>query len=216
MLRRVVECKFHANKADADSASFDGLASVFGNIDGGMDVVEEGAFAESLKERWPKLLMHHGWGEHGNTPVGKWDQVKETPKGLEVKGTLFLETDAMRLAYRGMKEGELDGLSIGYLAKRWEWDADEQVRHLKQVELWEISIVTFPMNEAALIGTVKQRIAQKKFTRRDLERLLRDGGLDQSEAKAVVAIGFSGLDIPDDELPQADAIKKTLGRWRDK
>jgi hypothetical protein len=213
MHRRAIECKFAADKSDADEqATFSGLGSVFGNVDGGLDVVERGAFADSLKERWPKMLLHHGWGEHGSTPVGKWDSVKETANGLEVKGTLFLETDTMRLAYRGMKEGVFDGLSIGYVPKVWEIDQEKQVRKLKSVELYEISLVTFPMNENALIGNVKSRMAAGELVSlRDLEDALREAGFSRSVAKAL-AKGYDGLTQREAAPADGDELKKLIGK----
>ena len=187
--------KFLESKDDtAAEATFSGLGSVFGNEDLGGDVVKRGAFKDSLKSRWPKMLLHHGFGETGMTPVGKFDSVKETPEGLAVSGKLFLETDSMRLAYRAMKEGQMDGLSIGYIPKVWEWDDKKGIRYLKEVELHEISLVTFPMNEAARVQAVKSRLkAGELVTKRDLEAILRDAGISREDAKALVASGHGGL-----------------------
>lgn len=196
MQRASIQFKFLDAKANEGRATFTGLGSVFGNEDLGGDVIEPGAFSESLKTRTPKMLIQHGYGQHGVTPVGKWTKVTETDTALAVEGELFLESDEIRLAYRGLKEGVLDGLSIGYLPKRWEWDkrGDRSVRVLKEVDTYEISLVTWPMNEAARVQDVKSRLTNgETVSKRDLEALLRDAGLSREHAKAIVAEGWQGL-----------------------
>lgn len=204
MIRLTRKAQFQIHKSDAERATFSGLGSVFGNVDGGGDIVEHGAFAKSLSERKPKLLLQHGFSEIGVIPAGKFTTVKETAQGLEVAGELFLENDLLRLTHRGMKEGELDGLSIGYVPKRWEWDATSEVRLLKEVDLYEVSIVTWPMNEAATITAVKRLADGGTLTERELEGILRDAGLSKSQAKRVVSQGHRGLIRPDAGLhPEA-------------
>jgi len=217
MDRKVINFRVMELKDDGGEASFTGLGSVFGNVDTGGDIVKKGAFKASLKERWPKLLLHHGHGETGMTPVGKYDHVKETADGLEVAGKLFLETDAVRLAYRAMKEQQMDGLSIGYVPKVWEWDDKQGVRILKEVELHEVSLVTFPMNESARIQTVKARIAAGEvISKSDLEAILRDAGLSRRVSKAIVAEGHAGIsqrDVDDQAIINAIEAQRKLLQW---
>jgi uncharacterized protein len=127
---------------------FSGYASVFNQIDGGGDMVMPGAFRDSLKRRRDtiRLLFQHDPKE----PVGTWQTLEEDATGLWVEGRLtdgVPRADALR---RLIKEGALDGLSIGFKTQRATRDGSH--RKLWQIELFEVSIVTFPMMEAARIA----------------------------------------------------------------
>lgn len=213
MPRRELQFKFQDVADDNGVATFEGMASVFGNVDDGRDVVAPGAFKRSLKERTPKLLLHHGFGAEGGTPVGKWLEVKETDPGLAVKGKLFLETDHVRLAYRAMKEDALDGLSIGYIPEKWTTDATTGIRTLKQVNLEEISIVTWPMNRSARVEAVKSRLADgEELTIRELEEILREAGFSREQAKGIAARGHPGLKQRDAAAAELiDSINQARG-----
>jgi len=141
-------------KSVAADGSFWGYASTFGNTDRGNDVVMAGAFKNSL-EKYPagkvKLLWQHDTSE----PVGVWKSLTEDAHGLRAEGQLLLDTNRGREAYALMKAGALDGLSIGFKTIRDEVDRKSGVRRLHEVELREISLVTFPMNEDATITGVK-------------------------------------------------------------
>lgn len=191
--RKGIELKL---RNSTEAGTFEGLGSVFGNEDHGGDIVMPGAFKESLKLRKPKMLLQHGFDmATGLIPIGRWDDVKETDEGLALKGALFIETDPVRLAYRAMKEGELDGLSIGYRPLEYEWDRDRDgVRLLKKVDLLEVSIVTFPMNELATVESVKS-LNVEEMTVGDVERVLREAGFSRMQAKALLAKGRRGLTL---------------------
>ena len=137
-------------KASADARTVEGMGSVFGNVDSGNDMVMPGAFAKTIKARMPAML----WQHKADQPIGVWDDVKETPQGLFVKGRI-LETTLGNDAYTLAKNGALTGMSIGYATKDSVFDKKTGVRQLKELELWEVSLVTFPMNEAATITRVK-------------------------------------------------------------
>jgi len=135
---------------------FSGYASVFDLIDDQGDRVERGAFARSLKEaaaqgRAPALLWQHDPAE----PIGLWESVQEDARGLSCVGRLCLETRRGAEAHALMKQGALSGLSIGYRARTAQRDAKTGVRTLLDVELLEISPVTFPALAAARIAAVK-------------------------------------------------------------
>ena len=122
----------------------EGHASVFWRRDLGDDVVARGAFAESLARTGAggvKMLHQHDAGE----PVGVWDEVREDGRGLWVRGRITDETPRGRLVGALVRAGALDGLSIGFRAKRARGDESGRLRVLSEVELWEVSIVTFPM-----------------------------------------------------------------------
>jgi uncharacterized protein len=128
-----------------DGAVIAGYASLFGAADQGGDVVARGAYAASLARlaeagHRVKMLWQHDPGR----PIGVWDEVREDARGLFVKGRLLVEVQAGREALALLQAGAIDGLSIGYRTQRAEKAAGGG-RLLHQVELWEVSLVTFPM-----------------------------------------------------------------------
>lgn len=132
---------------------FTGYASVFGVIDSQRDVILRGAFSETLSGRVGeiKLLWQHSTAE----PIGVFDLIAEDEKGLYVEGRLLLDVQRAREAYALLKAGAVQGLSIGYSPLRYSIDDDTGVRLLSSLQLWEISLVTFPANAQAGIRTVK-------------------------------------------------------------
>lgn len=166
---------------DKDYGTFEGYGSVFGNKDLGNDVIERGAFIKSLKKRKPqnvKLLYQH----KSDMPIGVFDSIKEDGHGLVVKGRLALKTQAGAEAYELLKMGALDGLSIGFRVnpKMVEYDKRANKRIIKEVDLMEVSLVTFPMNPQATVRSVKG----EDISIREWENGLRDAfNLSRSEAK---------------------------------
>lgn len=137
-------------KAEGDDRTVEGWASTFGNKDAGSDVIVAGAFAESLATRKPKML----WQHQDSELIGVWDAATETAQGLYVKGR-FADTIRGNEAYTLAKMGALDSMSIGYSTKDHAYDPASNIRTLKKLDLWEVSLVTFPMNERATITAVK-------------------------------------------------------------
>ncbi len=130
-----------------------GYASLFGVADLGRDIVERGAFRESLARRGAagiRMLWQHDPGE----PVGRWLSVTEDARGLLVRGRLNLAVRRAREIAALIGEGGLDGLSIGFRVVEAAKGAGG-IRKLVKLDLWEISIVTFPMLPGARLGTVK-------------------------------------------------------------
>lgn len=130
----------------------EGYASVFGEADQGGDVVEPGAYAASLAAlgragRAVKMLWQHDPRE----PIGIWDEVREDGRGLFVKGRLLAEVARGREAAALLAAGAIDGLSIGYRTVRAVKDAAGR-RRLAELDLWEVSLVTFPMLPGARVG----------------------------------------------------------------
>tara|TARA_R100000654_G_scaffold66676_3_gene95002 strand:+ start:521 stop:1666 length:1146 start_codon:yes stop_codon:yes gene_type:complete len=176
---------------EEDKGRFEGYASIFGNKDLGNDVVVEGAFRKSLMRRKPKnvkMLMQHDT----KMPIGVYDKIKEDENGLKVQGRLALGTQKGKEAYELLKMGALDGLSIGYKAdpKKQVYDERKRKRYLKEVDLMEISLVTFPMNPKAQITSVKAN----DRTIRDWEKFLREeGNLSRSQSKIASKAIYSSL-----------------------
>jgi HK97 family phage prohead protease len=146
-----LERKFHRPEAGlclTDGAGIEGYASVFGLPDQGGDVVAPGAFAASVRAgRRVAMLWQHNPAE----VIGVWETVAEDSIGLRVKGRLLPEVARAREAAALVAAGAIDGLSIGYRVKRAARDAEGR-RVLQEVELWEVSLVTFPMLRAARVA----------------------------------------------------------------
>ncbi len=159
---------------------FEGYGSTFGNTDLGGDIVMPGAFTGSLRAKKPKMLKQH----NPDAVPGVWEHMEEDQNGLYVRGRL-INTTLGNDTYIEMKEGALDGMSIGYITLKD--DGKRNPRKLLAVDLWEVSIVTFPMNEEALINQVKNLWGRMPTTRRELEASLREQGLSLAEAKTTVS-----------------------------
>ncbi|MBU2483898.1 MAG: HK97 family phage prohead protease [Alphaproteobacteria bacterium] len=141
-------------KAIGDDGTFSGYASVFNVKDRGGDIVMPGAFRKSLQTYPPgkvKLLWQHASDE----PIGTWVKFEEDGRGLKAEGKIILETAKGREVHALMKAGAVDGLSIGFRTIRDEMDRQKGARLLHELELREVSIVTFPMNEDATVTSVK-------------------------------------------------------------
>ena len=140
--------KFELKEID-DSGQFEGYASVFDVVDHGNDIVEKGAFKKTLQEKKEFPLLYY----HDPREVLGVIEAEEDQKGLRVLAKLNLNVQRAREAYELLKQKAIKGLSIGYDVIKEAWDKD--VRRLKEVKLWEISLVTFPMNEMASVTGVK-------------------------------------------------------------
>jgi len=141
-----------AGEITARGLAVSGYASVFGRVDGGGDVVMPGAYANGLARiaaRGGRVRML--WQHDATQPIGVWDEVREDARGLWVKGRLLPEVARGREAAALLAEGAIDGLSIGYRAVRAERDGQGR-RRLHEIDLWEVSLVTFPMQGEARIG----------------------------------------------------------------
>ena len=168
---------------------FSGYASLFGVTDLAKDQVEKGAFAKSLATRGVsgiRMLFQHD----PNEVIGQWLEVREDARGLYVKGRLANEVARAREVLALMRAQALDGLSIGFKTVRSAKVASGGIRRILEADLWEISVVTFPMLPSARVSDVK---AQSPFpTTREFEMWLRrDAGLTRGEARGVIARGFA-------------------------
>ncbi|MFC0201746.1 HK97 family phage prohead protease [Paracoccus rhizosphaerae] len=130
----------------------EGYASLFGLTDQGGDAVMPGAFAASLARLAAKRdKVRMLWQHDPTRPIGVWDEIREDEQGLWVKGRLLPEVAQAREAAALIQAGAIDGLSIGYRTIRAERDQKGR-RILTEVELWEVSLVTFPMLPEAKVG----------------------------------------------------------------
>lgn len=172
--------------------SFSGYASLFGAVDLAKDVVERGAFSKALRERGAKgirMLYQHDPA----CPIGTWTELSEDHRGLFVRGRLATGVARAREVHALMRAGALDGLSIGFRTVRARRDAATGIRRILEADLWEISVVTFPMLPGARIGTVKGGMKRLPTVREFESWLTRDAGLSRSDARMVIAKGFASL-----------------------
>lgn len=161
-------------KSVDEIGTFEGYGSVFGVLDSHYDIVAKGAFKKSIKSEKPAML----WQHRPDTPIGVYSDIKEDDRGLYVKGQINLDVQAGREAYSLLKQGAIKGMSIGYNARKWSTDNKKGVRTLEEIDLWEISLVTFPANVEATITNVKDDVLtdtgngwQAKKSIQDLDRL---------------------------------------------
>lgn len=174
----------------SEAGEFEGYAALFGLPDKGFDVINGGAFADSLISR-PAAKVRMLWQHDTREVIGRWAEAKEDGKGLFVRGKLNLNVQRGREAYELLKDDSIDGLSIGYRSVADEIDRAMGVRRLIKVDLFEISVCTFPMMPDANISRVK---TEGLPSIREMEDMLkRDAGLSAAQAKAFLAKGYNAM-----------------------
>ena len=179
---------------------FDGHGSIFKNVDLGGDIVLPGAFKRSLAQHkadgdLPSMFWMH---DPGKVP-GKWMDMREDDKGLAVKGVLA-KTDLGDEIHTLLKMDAVRGMSIGYITKDYDFDKDGN-RLIKEADLWEVSIVSLPMNPLAQVVHVKSQLSERGEyvpSLREFESILRDVGCAQNVAKRIIAKVYDGEEKPDD------------------
>lgn len=226
--KNLANAPFNITEID-DQGLFCGYGSIFGVRDNHNDIVMPGAFARSLRERYgqsrnedhPVKLL---WQHKPEEPIGVFTDMREDDTGLYVCGKLLLDVQRGKEAYSLLKSGAITGLSIGYQPVLSEYDDDTGARLLYDVDLWEVSLVTFPANESARVTAVKAGDAcsagdEEKpdipSTIREFEHFLRDAGFSRKQAKYIACNGFE--DAPHappslDEMVELDrALDRALG-----
>lgn len=198
-----VEVKF----APSDTGDIAGYGSVYGITDMHGDVVEGGAFDESIKhhraEGTRPLML---WGHNPDRVIGAWETFSSDAYGLKLSGKLNLETQDGREALSLLKQGALSGLSIGYQVAPGGAEIDRKgIRHLKKLMLWEVSIVGIPSNDKARISGVKS-IASL----RDFEGFLHESGFAKAAARNLAGGGWPALSRQNEQAATEilDAVKQ--------
>ncbi len=167
---------FELESADESTGEFSGYAAVFGNRDSGNDIIEKGAFAKTIVEDFHRikiLALHNDcW-----LPVGKPIELREDDRGLFIRGKIS-DTSMGRDIRTLLKDGVLNELSIGYDAIEFDYDSKQDTRHLKEIKLWEVSIVTWAMNDQAKIEEVKSLVE-------DLRTEVKSGKITQARLNAL-------------------------------
>ena len=205
MDRFIVPLKEVKMAADDSSSvgTFEGYASVWGSVDLGGDMIARGAYTKTLDEwhnkgQLPQLLYYH----NDQVIIGDWLEMREDDKGLFVKGQLWVKGDlrieAAVMAYNVLRGTSVKGLSIGYRAK--DYDIQEQIdgsqiRLLKEIELFEVSIAPYSMEPKAKVHAVKSLTDEdgQILTKREVEKVLRDAKLSRRQAKAFIGGGYDAL-----------------------
>jgi HK97 family phage prohead protease len=205
---------------------FEGYGSVFGVVDSYGDMVIKGAFARAVElanknERWPSMLWQHGFTSRGDEPVGIWTAMEEDDYGLKLTGKLAdtsLGSDLYKLL-KMQPRPAIDGLSIGYIPvkSRPGEGVGQPERILEDVDLWEISPVTFAANKEATVTSVKS--IEELQTLRDIESYLRDAYMmSRAESKSLISKIKRGLRDADTEAKAnaelAEAIKRNINILR--
>jgi HK97 family phage prohead protease len=213
LLRKHISLQVKAT--NDETRSIEGYAATYNNVDGQGDMILPGAFTASLAKRMPKMLCQHDT----DCVIGMWRQFADDGTGLKCQGDIAPTEDGND-TYTLLKMGALDSLSIGYTVVDAELTtiAGNTVRVLKQLDLWEVSIVTFPANEQAKITGVKNTDGTL-MTERQFEEFLRDvGSLSQKEAKCVLSEGYRALlkqkhrdGVPDEKL---NSITSLLNQFK--
>lgn len=197
-------------RAIGDDGTIEGYGSVFNVVDDWGDIIAPGAFAATLAAHkaagtMPAMLWQHRDAE----PIGVWTDMVEDSRGLRVKGRLVLEAPRGKEAHALLKAGALNGLSIGFISRKWSWDDTTDVRTLQEVDLWEVSPVTFPANAQARVDSVKSAAGTAGITTiRDAERALRDAGLSAEHAKALVAVVKRSVQVERDADQDAQRAQR--------
>lgn len=196
-------------KSISDSGAFTGYGSVFGVKDSCSDIVIKGAFTNSLnqwkeKGRLPALLWQHKMDE----PIGYYTKMVEDENGLYLEGQLLIDDDPLaKRAHAHMRAKSLSGLSIGYVLNDYDYDKEKSAFILKDIDLWEVSVVTFPANDEARIDNVKSIFESGDIPPpKEIERVLRDVGLSRTQAKAFMSEGYSSLKQRDVSNSEENAL----------
>jgi len=195
---------------------FEGHGSTFKNVDYGGDIMLPGAFKRSISQhkktgQWPPMF----WMHDPSRVAGKWTDMREDANGLYVKGVLA-DTPLGNEIHTLLKMDAVRGMSIGYSTVDSDYD-DDGNRLLKEVELWEVSVVSLPMNPLAQVAHVKSRLSaagEYVPTPREFEHALRDVGCSQKTAKRIISKVYDDeerevqvVDEGNEERDVLDALK---------
>ena len=201
---------------DEEIFTFEGFASTFGNVDLGDDIVEQGAFIDSLKNRpqVPILALHN---IRDMLPIGSSIKLEEVSKGLFVKAELpKADTFVSGRVIPQMRIGSLKEMSIGFFIDKFSFDEDTGIRRLQKINLFEISLVTMAMNPLAAVTDFKSfKDAEKDMkSLKDIEGYLKEGGLSNNESKALISkikeFSKDQREVDDSDNKQCDVANTKL------
>ena len=200
-------------KALTEEGEFEGLASTFGNIDEGGDVIRPGAFKASIKNAKRIRLL---WSHDMREVIGVWQSLEETDKGLLAKGQLALGVQRGKEALELMRMGAVDSLSIGFRVPKNGSQFENETRILTKVDLMEISVVAMPMNPKARIQSVKSANGDLGSERVFERWIMRDSEFTRSEAIVIINDGYRALLSKRDAGDESDQVIAALRSARDR
>lgn len=189
-----------------DDRQFEGHGSVFGNVDLGGDVVVKGAFKRSLAQhrktgKYPPMF----WMHDPSRVAGKWLEMDEDAHGLKVRGELA-RTPLGDEMHELLKMDAVSGMSIGFQTVDQDYD-DDGNRLLKEIDLWELSLVSLPMNPMAQIAHVKSQLSaagEYVPTAKEFERILREAGCSRKVARDIIHLLPEQKHVPEEVLREAE------------
>lgn len=211
-------------KSLEESGEFEGYGSTFGGEpDSYGDVIQAGAYTASLADHVAKGTMPKMFWQHDpSQPIGKWLEASEDDNGLLMRGKLNMGVQRGKEAYALLKEGDIDGLSIGYRIKAYEADTDTGIWTITEIDLHEVSIVSIGANETATVNSVKAAKASHDLTERlkagdqlegrEFETFLKGLGFSNSQAERAVRIHLNGQGDPAKAAPTAADLLKALSQ----
>ena len=211
-IKRKNNLRMEIKEISADG-SFTGMLSVYNVVDLGKDLVEPGAFTKTIKDHGNEVPML--WQHKSDVPIGTLT-LEDGPDALHVKGQLLMELPEAKKAYLLIKARIVRGLSIGFDTVKEVLDGG--IRRLKELRLYEGSIVTFPMNEAAQITSVKHLAERKEDFSTELAELqLQDAGYQMWCAlrNALCSIPWSGLSREEKLSAAAATLEQFTAAWMD-
>lgn len=174
-----VKFELKATSEDASFGYFEGYASVFNVVDSENDVVQPGAFSDTLTSgRKVKMCWQHSFYD----VIGGFTELREDSNGLFVKGRINLGVEKGKEAYALLKAGDIDSMSIGYSCDDREYR--DGIRLIKKVTLYEISLVTEPANSSAVVTSVKFDQIKDLAS---IETLLMTKGFTATDAKSLIS-----------------------------
>lgn len=195
---------FELKDVATEERTFTGYAAAYNNEDSDGDVIEMGAFADSIKGNRDKIKIL--WQHKSAEPIGVPVEMREDEKGLWVKGKIS-KTARGDEALELMRDGVVSAMSVGFIINEADYD-ENGLRHIKSGRLMEFSLVTFPANDQAVIQSVKE------VNEREIERVLREAGVSRAMAKSIVATGVKGLRDAEREAAEKQELEQLIETLR--
>lgn len=195
MKKRKIDVPFEVKSID-ETGYFTGYASVFDEVDSHGDIVKKGAFTKSLQkksEQGRKLPIL--WQHDPANPIGVYERALEDSYGLYVEGQLLIDDVVQaKEAHALMKAGAVTGLSIGFYLEDYDVDKSQGFWNLTEIDLFEVSTVTFPSNDRSRVIDVKSKLDEGELpTLKEFEKFLREAGFSKTQATAIANHGLSKL-----------------------
>lgn len=205
IIKKIVPFEVKEFSDEGEFFTFKGYASTFGNIDRGGDIIEKGAFLDTIEEmKKNKDLLPVVWQHNHDSPIGIYTDFREDSKGLWVEGKLpRSDTFVAGRVIPQMKIGSVRKLSIGFSLWGGEgaFEMSDGIRRIKKVDLWEVSPVTIAMNNDANITEVKSICVEdyKSMSERDIEGALIAGTKFSSESAKTIVSSIKAIRLRDEE-----------------